>query len=71
MFVEAPDGGVAEEDGATAVGLEAVLVGIDDDGVGMWDGVEGGAGLGGEIGGEGEVASVGCIDVDAELVFFL
>ena len=49
VFVEAADGGVAEEDAAAAVGLEAVLVGVDDDGVGVGDGVEGGAGLGGEV----------------------
>ena len=71
VFVEAADGGVAEEDAAAAVGLEAVLVRVDDDGVGVRDGVEGGAGLGGEVGGEGEVATVGGVDVDAELVFLL
>ena len=71
VFVEAADGGVAEEDAAAAVGLEAVLVRVDDDGVGVGDGVEGGAGFGGEVGGEGEVASVGGVDVDAEVVFLL
>ena len=46
-------------------------MGIDDDGVGVRDGVEGGAGLGGKVGGEGEVATIGGVDVDAELVFLL
>ncbi len=71
VFVEAADGGVAEENAAAAVGLEAVLVRVDDDGVGVRDGVEGGAGFGREIGGEGEVAAVGGVDVDAEVVFLL
>ena len=47
VFVEAADGGVAEEDTAATVGLQAVLVRIDDDGVGVRDGVEGGTGFGG------------------------
>src|ERR1700733_13020500 len=71
VFVEMADGGGAEEDAAAAVGLEAVLVRVDDVGVGVGDGVEGGAGLGGEVCGEGEVATVGCVDVDAKFVFFL
>ena len=37
VFVEAADGGIAEEDGAAAVGLEAMLVRVDDDGVGLGD----------------------------------
>src|ERR1700749_3008384 len=49
VFVEAADGGVAKEDGAAAVGLEAVFVRVDDDGVGLGDGVEGGSSLGREI----------------------
>ena len=69
VFVEAADSRVAKEDAAAAVGLEAVLMGVDDDGVGVGNGIEGGRGFGGEIAGEGEVASVGCIDVDAKVVF--
>src|SRR5579863_6817205 len=71
VFVVAPDAGIAEEDAAAAVGLEAVLVGVDDEGVGVGDGVEGGACGGREIAGEGEVASVSRVDVDAEGVFLL
>src|ERR1700722_11746086 len=71
VLVEAADGGVAEENRAAAVGLEAVFVGVDDDGVGLGDRVEGRTGFGGEVGGEGEVASVGGIYMDAELVFLL
>ena len=70
VFVETADGGVAEEDAAAAVGLEAVLVRIDDDGLGVGDGVECGSGFRGQIGGEDEVATIGSIDVDAEFVFF-
>jgi hypothetical protein len=71
VFVEAADGRVAEEDATTAVGLEAVFVRVDDDGVGVGDGVEGGEGFGEEIGGKGEVATVGGVDMDAELILFL
>ena len=71
VFVEAANGGIAEEDAAAAVGLKAMLVRVDDDGVGVGDGVEGSAGLGREIGGESEVSTVGGVDVDAEFVFFL
>ena len=59
VLVEAAHGGVAEEDAAAAVGLQAVLVRVDDEGVGVGDGVERGAGFGVEIAGEGEVAAVG------------
>ncbi len=71
VFVVAADGGVAEEDAAAAVGLQAMLVRVDDDGVGVGDGVVGGAGFGAEVVGEGEVATVGGVDVDAEVVLFL
>jgi hypothetical protein len=71
VFVEATDGGIAEENAAAAVGLETVLVGVDDDGVSVRDGGEGGFGFGGKIGCEGEVASVGCVYVDAEAVLLL
>src|ERR1035437_8852787 len=59
VLVEAADGGVAEENAAAAVGLQAVLVRVDDERVGAGDGVEGGAGFGREIAGEGEVSAVG------------
>ena len=71
MFVETADGGIAKEDAAAAVGLETMLVRVDDDGVGVLNGVEGGASFRGEIGGKGEVTTVGCINMDAEFVFFL
>ena len=71
MFVETADGSVAEEDATAAVGLEAVLVRVDDDGVGVGDGVEGGTGLGREIRGESEITTVGGVDVDAEFVSLL
>ncbi len=71
VLVEAAYAGIAEEDSSAAVGLEAVFVGVDDDGVGVGDGVVGSAGGGREVGREGEVASVGRVDVDAEFVFLL
>ena len=45
-----------------------MFMGVDDEGVGGGDGVKGAAGGGLEGGGKGEVAAVGCIDVDAEAV---
>ncbi len=69
MFVESADGGVAKENASAAVGLEAMFVRIDDDGVGVREGVEGGASFGGEVRGECEVATVGRVDMDAEFVF--
>jgi uncharacterized protein (UPF0254 family) len=71
VFIEAADGGVAEEDTAAAVGLEAMLVRVDDDGVGIGYGVKGGTGRGGKVCGESEVTTVSGVDVDAELVFLL
>jgi hypothetical protein len=71
VFVEAADGGIAEENATAAIGLEAMLVRVDDDGVGVGDGVERSTGFEGEVGGKGEVATVGGVNVDAELVFFL
>jgi hypothetical protein len=69
VAIEAADGRVAKEDAATAVGLESVLVGIYDDGVGLIDGLEGGAGGGIElVGDKTEVPAVCGIDVNAEAV---
>ena len=45
VAVEAPDGGIAKEHAAAAVGLQPVLVRVDDDGVGVADRIEGGARL--------------------------
>ena len=47
VFVEATNCGVTEENTAAAIGLKAVFVGIDDDGVGVGNSVKGGAGFGG------------------------
>src|ERR1700730_6726837 len=71
VFVEAACCGVAKEDAAAAVGLEAVLVRVDNQRINSGDDVEGGASGGVEVGAEGEVASVGGVDVDAELVLGL
>ena len=45
MLVEPADGGISKENAPAAIRLQAVLVRIDDDGVGVWNGVEGGAGF--------------------------
>src|SRR5262249_55081876 len=71
VFIEAADGGGTEEDTAAAVGLEAMFVRVDDDGVGVRNGIKGGAGLGRQICREGEVTTVGGVDVNAEAVFLL
>ncbi len=65
--VVAGDLGVAEDDRTTAVGLQAVLVRVDDDGVGVGDrGVgRGDDPVGGVVGDESEEAAVGGIDVHA------
>jgi len=49
VFVEASDVGIAEEDAAAAVGLEAVFVRVDDDGVGLTDARERGGSIGTQI----------------------
>jgi hypothetical protein len=69
VFVETADGRIAEENGAATVGLETVLVGVDDNGVDLGNGVEGSPGLGKEVGGEGEVAAIGGIRVNTEAIF--
>lgn len=68
MLVKSSGCGVAEEDAAAAVGLETVFVGVDDDGIDLGQGVAGCAGGGFEICGEGEVAAIGAIGVEAEVV---
>ncbi len=46
MPIESADGRVAEQDAAATIGLEAVLVRVDDDRIRLADPVEGRAGLG-------------------------
>jgi len=68
VFIKAAYGGITKEDAAAAVRLEAVLVGVDDDGVSVEDGIEGGATGRVEVGDEGKVTAVRGVDVDAEFV---
>ena len=71
MRVVAPDGRVGEEDGAAAVGLEAVLVRVDHHRVRLGDRAEvagGGPEVGVVVGQEAEEAAVRGIDVDAGAV---
>ncbi len=68
MPVVRPDRGITEQHAAAAVGLQAVLVGVDDDGIDVGHAVEGGARLGREVVGEPVVAAVGTVGVQAEAV---
>ena len=69
MLVVAPDGGVAEEHATAPVGLQTMLMGIDDDGVGLGDGrISQASGLVESAGDEGKVASVSRVHVDSETV---
>ncbi len=70
MLVEAPHRRVAKEDAAAAVGLQAVLVGIDHDGVGPIDNRVGPARrLVERLGNQPEIAAVGRVHMHAEVVF--
>ena len=66
VLVEPPDARVAEEDRAAAVGLEAVLVRVDDDAVGVGDRAEGRHRH--ELVEQGEEAAVRGVDVDPHAV---
>ena len=68
MLVDAAHARVAKQHATAAVGLQAVLVGIDDDGVSLVDAGESGAGIGVQVVHQPEVAAVGRIHVDAEIV---
>ena len=68
MSVQRPHTGIAKQDATAPVGLQAVLVGIDHNRVGLADLVEGGASFLRQISSKGEVAAVSCIDVQTEPV---
>ena len=68
MFVQRPHTRIAKQHAPAPVRLQAVLVGINDNRVGLADLVVCGAGFLRQISGEGEVAAVGRIDVQAEAV---
>ena len=69
MFVETTNTGIAEEHASAAVGLQAVLVRIDDDGVGLVDhGVGAARGFIERVGNELEIAAIRCVYVKAETV---
>ncbi len=68
VLVMGADGGVSEQDAAAAIGLQAVFVRIDDDGIRRADGVEGGPGLRRQIVRQREIAAIGRIDMDAAAV---
>ena len=70
VLVEPADRGIAEEDAAATVGLQAVLVRVDDDRVRLAEAVVSAAGLGPEVVGETEVAAIGRVRVEAEAVAF-
>ena len=66
VLVEPPDRRVAEEDAAAAVGLQAVLVRIDHDRVGLADAVEGAPRRRAEVVREAVVAAVRRVGVQPE-----
>ena len=69
MLVEAPHGRIAKEHTPAAVGLQAVLVRIDDDGIGQADGcVSPPRGLIQGIRNQREVTAVGRIHMDPEAI---
>src|SRR5215469_5294795 len=68
VLVEAANSGVAEEHGSTSIRLETMLVRVNDDRVGVRDGVKGSARFGVEVGDKREVASISGIDMNAEAV---
>ena len=68
MPIEPADGRVAEQDASATIGLEAVLVRVDDDRVRLANPVERRPGLGTEVARQGEIPAVRGVDVDAEIV---
>ena len=68
MFVQRPDTGIAKQHAPAPVRLQAMLVGINNNRVGLADLVVCGAGFLRQISGEGKVAAVRRIDVQAEAV---
>ena len=68
VLVETPDVGVLEQHAATAIGLQAVLVRVDDDRVDTCQRIKGQARVVVEFVGKPEVAAVGCVGVYAHIV---
>src|SRR5258705_4089254 len=66
MLIQAADIGIAEKDAAAAVGLQTVLMRIDDDGVHFTDAGERRFSIGGKIVNQSEVPAVGSVGVDAK-----
>ena len=62
------DGGIAEDHTAAAVGLQAVLVRVDDDRIDLGEAVIGRACFGRQVVGEHVVAAIGAIGMQAESV---
>src|SRR6267143_4920425 len=66
MLIQAADTWIAEKDAAAAVGLQAVLVRIDDDGVNFTDSGECRFSIGGKIVNQSEISAIGSVRVDAK-----
>src|SRR6267378_7547406 len=66
MLIQAADAWIAEKDAAAAVGLQAVLVRIDNDGVHFTDAGERRFSIGGKIVNQSEISAVGSVRVDAK-----
>ena len=71
MLVKAPHRRVSKQNASAAVGLQAVLVGVDDNRIGLADRLEGAPRRGIQsVGDQPEVAAVSCVHVDAKTVLF-
>jgi hypothetical protein len=69
VLVEAAVGRVAEQHAAAAVGLQTVLVRIDDDGIDITQVVESGASVVIQLAGKREVTTIGCIGMNTDSGF--
>ena len=69
MLVQIADGGVAEKDAATAVGLQSMLVRIDDDRIDLANSVECPPGICAKFARDVKIAAVSGIDMDSCLLY--
>src|SRR6266568_255073 len=69
MLVKAPNGGIAKQDTSASVRLQAVFVGVNNNGIGLaHGGISSSGWLVQRFGNQPEVASVSPVDVNAEAV---
>ena len=68
MLVETADAGILEQHATTSVGLKAVFVRVNDDGIDLRKQVVDAACFGGQVIGQSEVAAISRIGVDTETI---